>query len=447
MPVIADAFDTRTVTARQSGRRPSAIADADARSPAAVAGRRRHDAAPPADVRDDAPAARRALARRSSATAAAPSWATSTRPRRRATPAIAAEERLAKWRVELPFREDLYRSLRAFSETAEAAALTGERRRLLDHWLREFRRAGQELEAASATSCRGLRARLVELEVTFQRNIGEFRDGLDLTPDELEGLPASYVKRLKPGDTPGTKRVTLEYPDVVPFMEQSPRRDLREQLEFKEWSKAVEENMHVLVETLHLRRRIAALLAYPSWAHYAMEVRMAGGPAAVERFYDDLVPRVQDLAKDELDRACARRSAPKPAATTCGPGTSAIWTTAAPHEVRGRAAEGRRVLPAGSRLGGPVRDHGRRLRPRLPRGRRRRRVASGRPALRDPRPRAGELLASLYADLFPRDGKFTHAAAFPLVVAHRVATSAIACVGDRRQLHPAVGRPAGAPPA
>src|SRR4051794_35158742 len=168
-----------------------------------------------------------------------------------------AEERLAKWRVELAFRDDLYRSLRAFADTPAAAALSGERRRLLDHWLRDFRRAGQDLPADRREELRGLRARLVELEGAFQKNISEFRDGLDLTPDELDGLPQSYIDRLADGETPGTKRVSLEYPDVVPFMENARRRDLRERIEFKEWSRAVEENMHVLVETLHLRRRIA----------------------------------------------------------------------------------------------------------------------------------------------------------------------------------------------
>ena len=33
----------------------------------------------------------------------------------------------------------------------------------------------------------------------------------------------------------------------------------------------------------------------------------------------------------------------------------------------------------------------------------------------------GELIAHFYADLFPREGKFTHAAAFPLVIGHRAA--------------------------
>ncbi len=37
---------------------------------------------------------------------------------------------------------------------------------------------------------------------------------------------------------------------------------------------------------------------------------------------------------------------------------------------------------------------------------------------------SGELIAHFYADLFPREGKFTHAAAFPLVIGHRRRTAA-----------------------
>jgi Zn-dependent oligopeptidase len=357
----------------------------------------------------------------------------------------AAEERLAKWRVELPFREDLYRSLKAFSETDEAAALTGERRRLLEHWLREFRRAGQELSAEQRDELRSLRARLVELEVTFQRNIGEFRDGIDLTPEELEGLAPNFVERLKPGETPGTKRVTLEYPDVQPFMEQSPRRDLRERLEFKEWTKAVEENMHVLVETLHLRRKIADLLAYPSWAHYAMEVRMAGGPDKVERFYGDLIPRVSNLAQDEL------REMRDALRTETGDDELHPWDVRYYDNQLRRTKFGvdpdrvseyfplDRVWSGLFEITGDVfgLDY--------------REVADARawhPDVRlyEIRDRAtGDLLAFAYADLFPRDGKFTHAAAFPLVIAHRDA-------GGRREIPrsaivanftpPAAGRPA-----
>ena len=331
----------------------------------------------------------------------------------------AAEEQLAKWRVELPFREDLYQSLLAFSETADAAALTGERRRLLDHWLREFRRAGQQLAPEQRAELRGLRARLVELEVAFQRAIGEFRDGIDLAPDDLAGLARSFVERLPPGDTPGTRRVTLAYPDVGPFLEQSSRRDLRERLEFREWNKAAAENRPVLEEVLRLRRRMADLLDYPSWAPYAMEVRMAGEPSAVDRFYADLVPRVQDVARNEFR---VMRGA---LLAETGDEVLRPWDVRYYENVLRRSTYGvepekvseylplDRVWAGLFEITGDV--FGLDYRP-VPD------AQAWHPDVRlyEILDRAsGHRLAFAYADLFPREGKFTHAAAFPLVVAHR----------------------------
>src|SRR3990170_8653122 len=125
-----------------------------------------------------------------------------------------AEERINKWRVALVFRSDLYEAVRAFAETDEARALDGERARLLKHWLRDFRRAGHELEASARSELERLRTRLVEVEVAFQRNVNEFRDWLDLTRHQVAGLPDDYIERLSPGDTPRTHRVSLDYPEV-----------------------------------------------------------------------------------------------------------------------------------------------------------------------------------------------------------------------------------------
>ena len=210
-----------------------------------------------------------------------------------------AEERINKWRVGLTFNRPLYEAVRAFSSTDEAASLDGERARLLEHWLRDFRRAGQELSDEARDELAALRNRLVELEVGFQRNLNEYRDGIDVTREELDGLPEAYVERLSPGERPGTYRVSLDYPEVNPYLEQARDRSRRQELFGKHWSRAVESNRPLLEEALDVRRRIAGLIGAPTWAHYAMEVRMAGGPAAVERFYEELVPRVTTLAQDE----------------------------------------------------------------------------------------------------------------------------------------------------
>jgi Zn-dependent oligopeptidase len=68
---------------------------------------------------------------------------------------------------------------------------------------------------------------------------------------------------------------------VVPFLEQSTRRDLRELVLRRLLSVAADENRPVLEEILALRRRIAGLMGAPSWSEFANEVRMSGGADAV----------------------------------------------------------------------------------------------------------------------------------------------------------------------
>ena len=330
-----------------------------------------------------------------------------------------AEERLAKWRAELPFREILYRAVRAFAATPEASALTGERARLLEHWIREFRRAGQDLAPEDREQLRILRARLVELEVLFSRNIAEYHDQLDVTRAELEGLPETYIGRLKPGAAPDTFAVSLEYPDVVPFMEHARRRDLREQLEHREWNKAVEANRPVLEEAIRTRRRMAALLGFPSWAHYAMDLKMAREPGAVRAFYADLIPAVEAAARAELERMRDALRA-ETGDDTLHPWDVRYYDT----QIRTRdygvdplaVAE---YFPLEFVIDGMLDLTGDVF------GLDYRRVPDAHawhPDVRmfEIRDRAsGDLLANAYMDLFPREGKFSHAAAFPLVVSRR----------------------------
>jgi Zn-dependent oligopeptidase len=213
-----------------------------------------------------------------------------------------AEERLDRWRVDLPFREDLATAIFAFAASPEASALVGEPRRLLDRLLRDLRRAGHGLDATTRDEVRRLERRLVELQSAFQRNIDEFEDGLDLTRDELDGLSDDFVAGLRPGASAGTFRVSLEAPEAHPFLQQARRRDLRRELEYRQFNEARAANEPLLAEALEIRRRIASLLGYPSWAHYAIEVKMAGDPEAVRRFYDDVIPPLRARLADEVAR-------------------------------------------------------------------------------------------------------------------------------------------------
>jgi thimet oligopeptidase len=332
----------------------------------------------------------------------------------------AAEEKLTKWQVDLPFRTDLATAVRAYAATGDAAALSGERARLLEHWLRDFRRAGHDLAEADRHEVQRLRERLVELEVAFQRNVDEFEDGLELTRDELAGLDEAYVERLRPGAADDTYRVSLDYPELYPFLDQAQRRDLREQLEFKMLNRARALNQPLLDEILQLRRRVAELLGYESWAAFALELKMAAEPVRVGDFYDGLLDPLKAKAADEIERMRGLLAA------DTGEHEIRSWdrryyddqirrnefgidsaqvsayfpleaVVAGMFELTGEVfGLDYEQLPASTAWHGDVSLY----------------------AIRD---RAtGAEIAHFYADLFPRPGKFGHAAAFTLVPGRRL---------------------------
>ena len=280
-------------------------------------------------------------------------------------------------------------------------------------------RAGAEQRA----ELEGLRTRLVELEVAFQRNLNEYHDWIEVDRDGLAGLPDSYVERLRPGERDGTYRVSLDYPEINPFMEQAQDRDLRRELFRKNWNKAVAVNRPLLEEALELRRRIAALLGHPTWAHYAMEVKMAAAPERVAAFYDQLVP---PLAGRPPRAGSARAGAARRGRDDRSPpGTGASTTRARRTEYGVDQNQVSEYLPLDRGAGRHVRADRRRVRAGLPSASRTR--SAWHPSvqlfeIRDTAPR--RVIAHFYADLFPREGKFTHAAAFPLVIGHRAATAA-----------------------
>jgi Zn-dependent oligopeptidase len=333
----------------------------------------------------------------------------------------AAEERITKWRVAIAFREDVYRAVAAFAASDEAAGLDGERRLLLDHWLRDFRRAGHELPPDQRAELERLRSRLVELQVTFARNLNEHRDWIEVDREGLAGLPDSFVERLHAGDRPDTWRVSLDAPELTPFMEQAHDRGLREQLFRKSWTRAVETNRPLLSEALEVRRQIAGLLGYPTWAAYAMEEKMAHDPDRVATFYEGLVPPLTEAAQRELAAMQASSGAGQL------PGGLQAWDWLYYDTRQAREEHGvdqnsvseylplERVIEGLFTLTGDVLGLDYR---RVPD------AAAWEPSVQlfEIRDRAsGELLAHFYADLFPREGKYGHAAAFPLVIGHRAA--------------------------
>jgi thimet oligopeptidase len=210
------------------------------------------------------------------------------------------EEKISKWASDIFFRDDLNAAIQEYAATEDAGSLEGEHQRLLEHVLRDLRRAGHDLDAETRAKVKALTQREIELGVRFQQNIDEWDDWILASREDLEGMPDSWIEGLDVDEETGKYKVTIAYPHLIPFLENSPRRDLREQLRFKFNTVAVEENRKILEEAIALRQEIADAFGLPTWAHHRLELRMAKTPERVKEMYDELRDPLTEKAKEEV---------------------------------------------------------------------------------------------------------------------------------------------------
>ena len=108
--------------------------------------------------------------------------------------ATEADQLLSAYSNEAASRKDLYDAVVAYSETAEAKALGGERARFLMRTLRDFRRRGLHLDPATATRVKDINGKLSELGITFAKNLGEESASFEFSAAELAGCPEPCVR-------------------------------------------------------------------------------------------------------------------------------------------------------------------------------------------------------------------------------------------------------------
>ncbi len=203
-----------------------------------------------------------------------------------------SEERLSKWGVDLAFREDVYRAVKQFSESEAAASLAGEKKRLLDFTMRDLLKAGHGLAPEKKARLQELANRMVELSVEFERNIADDKSHVIAGADELAGLPPAFVESLEERD--GGYVITMEYPHVVPILDNAENRELRRRVSAAFNSRAMDANRPALTEAIGIRREIAGIFGVASWAHHKLDEQMAKNPENVDGFYEELIPPLTD---------------------------------------------------------------------------------------------------------------------------------------------------------
>ena len=187
-------------------------------------------------------------------------------------------------------------------------------KKAIENSLRDFELSGISLPEDKQKHYGEISARLSELSSDFSNNVLDATMGWDIVitdESQLKGLPESALEAAKlSAESKGKKgyRFTLEFPSYYPVLTYCENRELREMM-YKEYATRASDqgsnagkwdNSANIDEKLKLRRELAQLLGFATYADYSLATKMAENPQQVVEFLEDLASRAKKQAKEEL---------------------------------------------------------------------------------------------------------------------------------------------------
>lgn len=208
---------------------------------------------------------------------------------------------------------DKYRALRA---SPEYAALSAERRKIVDNEIRDFRLSGAELPEEQKPRYQAIMEELSQLAARFSENLLDATNAFgEVVTDEarLTGLP-DYAKDAarEVAEKAGVDgwKFTLHAPSYGPVMQYAENRDLRQRMYRAYATRAAEidngyskpewDNGPLMKRILELREEDARMLGFGNFAEVSLLPKMADTPEQVLAFLRDMAKKAKPFAEQDM---------------------------------------------------------------------------------------------------------------------------------------------------
>ena len=330
----------------------------------------------------------------------------------------ASEQFVVDWYIETAKREDLYKAVKAYADTKPE--LTGERKRALEFTMRDYRRAGMDLPEDKRNRLKEIEKELSRMGIEFEKRIADDDTRVPLNTWDLAGVPKDVIDRQD--KVANLVLFKLDGPSYGELMDNCTNSATRQKAWIMYRRRAGAENVNLLQQMIKLRAESAQILGYGNFVDYVVEDRMAKNSQTVRKFYDEVVPLVAEKAKADYELfQKAKREYTKNATTKLYPWDYAFYKNylqrskysvdsnkIAEYFPMERVVQGlfditsrlygieyKDITSKAGELGLPVWHEDVKLYEVVDKS-------------------TGETLGRMYTDLYPRPGKYTHAACWQL---------------------------------
>ncbi|MBV9270152.1 MAG: Zn-dependent oligopeptidase [Candidatus Eremiobacteraeota bacterium] len=201
--------------------------------------------------------------------------------------------------AELTAEPRLYQALVAAQKSNTAKTVYD--RKLTALWIDTVRQSGAGLPPAKRAEFVKLSQQLNELQSKFSQALNDDKSTVTFSEAEIKGLPQDFVATLK-RNADGTYTILVNESTATPVLSDASDENARHRYSVAYNNRAAGTNVQTLEQAIAVRDRLAHLLGYPNWAAYVLSDRMAKTPDRVNKFLTELDARILPQSKRDIAR-------------------------------------------------------------------------------------------------------------------------------------------------
>lgn len=218
---------------------------------------------------------------------------------------------LSAHRDDISLNPQLFARVKAVYDKRESLGLDKEQAKLLEETYKDFVRGGANLPDDKQARLRELNSEIAMLQLSFGQNMLKETNAFRLVIDneaDLAGLTPNLIATAaddaRAAGQDGKWVFTLQNPSIMPFLQFSERRELREKI-FNGYlgrgnNNNAADNKEIVRKLVVARLEKARLMGYDDYASFTLEDRMAKNAASVYKLLNEVWTPALAKAREEL---------------------------------------------------------------------------------------------------------------------------------------------------
>jgi thimet oligopeptidase len=202
---------------------------------------------------------------------------------------------------------EIFQDQKLYARVSGAQPMTPHQAKLKKDLLEGFEDTGAALSPDKRARAKEIFDKLEELRQAFDRAIRDDPTKVTFTSAETAGLPEAYLKDKKRDDK-GNYILGLDYPSFFPFMQNATNADARKRYYIAKFTQGGKDNLDRLYDIFKLRQELASLYGLPSFAAYALRHKMVLDVKTVDKFLGDVKGAVAESEKKEIEELRAEKA-------------------------------------------------------------------------------------------------------------------------------------------